>query len=55
MSKPAIAMRTMPCTPMSAKRSASLAQRSTGATRSPFTTRSTSSRMFAIAGMAAGK
>jgi hypothetical protein len=54
-SNPDIAMRTMPCTPISAKRSDSLLHRSTGATRSPFTTRSTSSRILAIAGIAAAK
>ena len=54
-SNPAIAMRTMPCTPMSANRSASLLQRSAGARRSPSTTRATSSRILAIAGIAAGK
>ena len=41
-SSPAIAMRTMPCTPISAKRAASLRHRSSGATASPFTTLSTS-------------
>ena len=48
-------MRTMPWTPISAKRSASFAHSSTGATASPFTVRSTSPRMLAIAGIAAGK
>src|SRR5262249_44234306 len=38
-SNPAIAMRTMPCTPMSAKRSASLLQRSAGARGAPLNTR----------------
>ena len=54
-SNPAIAMRTMPCTPISAKRLDSAAHRSTGATRSPLVTRSTSPSMRAIAGAAAGR
>ncbi len=54
-STPDIAIRTMPCTPISAKRSASLAHSSTGATVSPFRVRSASPRMLAIAGIAAGK
>ena len=55
MSNPDMAMRTMPCTPMSAKRSASAPHRSTGATRRPLVTRSTSSMILAIAGTAAVK
>ena len=54
-SKPAIAMRTTPCTPISVKRLASFAHRSTGATRSPLVTASTSPSMAAIAGAAAGR
>ena len=55
MSIPAIAMRTIPCTPMSAKRRASMLQRSMGAIRSPWSTRSASARIAAIDIIAAGK
>jgi hypothetical protein len=41
MSSPAMAIRTTPCTPISAKRVASLRHRSSGATASPFTALST--------------
>ena len=54
-SSPAIAMRTTPCTPIKVKRFASFAHRSDGATRAPFTWRSTSARSVAIAPAAAGR
>ena len=54
-SNPAIAMRTMPCTPMSAKRSDSRAESSAGAARLPRVVSSIACRMLAIAGMVSRK